>query len=356
MLQKWLGYHSRRGFPRVGDDTRPQAVAHHRRDGRTTIGRFDVRHLLSCSLVLALFSLGCAAPEPGDTAGAASGTPEAEDGDVLWATELAAHRAEIHDKFLSYGPSPIAGTQRLSAESPTGPVYLTREDRTFAFADAPGPAAAMSLAKEGSGWTWEKRGDDVSCTAGEEPAESGSTVSGDVSFDVSGIHLGCYLGADWIACIVYDPERPEKKAFEHLVYYPPDRSYAVPARLVRIAEPDEIEMLTSLGRKSTFLRYARIHFELEGQEQALTAYKSTYAGEWSDSLFVPFRDTTSGQVTYGAGRYLDLPEPEGETLTLDFNRAYNPLCNYSPAFNCPIPPRENRLRVAIRAGEKTYPH
>ena len=316
-----------------------------------------MRHLLSSSLALALLSLGCAAPESGDAAGAGPGTPEAEDGDGEWAAELAAHREEIHGKFVSYGPSPIAGTQRLSAEPPASrPAYLTREDRTFAFADAPGPAAALSLAKEGSGWTWEKRGDDVSCTAGEEPAESGSTVSGDVSFDVSGIHLGCHLGADEITCIVYDPERPEKKAFEHLVYYPPDRSYAVPARLVRIAEPDEVEMLTSLGRKSTFVRYARIHFQLEGQEQTLTAYKSTYAGEWSDSLFVPFRDTTSGQETYGAGRYIDLVEPEGEALILDFNRAYNPLCNYSPAFNCPIPPRENRLAVAIRAGEKTYPH
>ncbi|HNR37719.1 MAG TPA: DUF1684 domain-containing protein, partial [Acidobacteriota bacterium] len=64
----------------------------------------------------------------------------------------------------------------------------------------------------------------------------------------------------------------------------------------------------------------------------------------------------TGAETYPAGRFLDLDEPAGETVVLDFNRAYNPLCNYSPAYNCPIPPAENRLPVAIRAGELTYPH
>ena len=65
----------------------------------------------------------------------------------------------------------------------------------------------------------------------------------------------------------------------------------------------------------------------------------------------------NGQGTYAGGRFLAIePAAADGTVILDFNRAYNPLCNYSPAFNCPIPPRENRLQVAIRAGELTYPH
>lgn len=73
---------------------------------------------------------------------------------------------------------------------------------------------------------------------------------------------------------------------------------------------------------------------------------------------LPFQDATSGHESYGAARFLDLEEPAaGETtLTLDFNEAYNPLCNYSPAWNCPLPPPENHLAPAVRAGERAYAH
>ncbi|MGB5294317.1 MAG: DUF1684 domain-containing protein, partial [Thermoanaerobaculia bacterium] len=66
--------------------------------------------------------------------------------------------------------------------------------------------------------------------------------------------------------------------------------------------------------------------------------------------------TTTGRETYGAGRYLQIDDPASESLVLDFNRAFNPLCNYSDAYNCTLPLRENHLKVAINAGEKTYPH
>ena len=185
---------------------------------------------------------------------------------------------------------------------------------------------------------------------------AGSALAGPASFETAGFHVSVYPGEDAVTFIVYDPERPEKTAFEHLLYFPPDRSFAVPATLHRLPEPEEIEMLTSRSLKKTFYRYATIRFRLDGEDLELTAFKSRLTGDGSESLFVPFRDATSGHETYGAGRFLDLDEPEAEQLVLDFNRAYNPLCNYSPAFNCPIPPRENRLDVAIRAGERTYPH
>jgi uncharacterized protein (DUF1684 family) len=88
---------------------------------------------------------------------------------------------------------------------------------------------------------------------------------------------------------------------------------------------------------------------------ALTAFAPVDA---DGALFVPFRDATSGKETYPAGRYLDLPAPptDQRTVVVDFNRAYSPMCSFSPAFNCPLPPVENHLDVAIRAGEKTYPH
>jgi uncharacterized protein (DUF1684 family) len=74
--------------------------------------------------------------------------------------------------------------------------------------------------------------------------------------------------------------------------------------------------------------------------------------EYKKYLFIPFRDLTSGKESYGGGRYIDTEIPAGETLILDFNRAYNPYCAYSHRYSCPIPPEENTLKVEIRAGEK----
>lgn len=76
--------------------------------------------------------------------------------------------------------------------------------------------------------------------------------------------------------------------------------------------------------------------------------------EQGPSLFIPFRDQTSGQETYGSGRYIDLAENTSGIYTLDFNRAYNPYCAYNDTYSCPLPPAENTLAVPIRAGEKKY--
>jgi uncharacterized protein (DUF1684 family) len=173
---------------------------------------------------------------------------------------------------------------------------------------------------------------------------------------VGDLFLSVYPSEDRVTFVVFDPERPEKTSFDHLLYFPPDRSYAVSARLVVHPKPDEIEMLTSRDLKKTFHRYAKITFRLDGKDQALSAFKSQLTGEGSNHLFIPFRDATTGRETYGAGRFLEIEEPDEEHFVLDFNRAFNPLCNYSPAYNCAIPPRENHLRVAIKAGEMTYPH
>jgi len=305
-------------------------------------------------LMLLMLLGGCGQPEPGRTA-----SPEREGASALsdeaWTQALIEHREEIDEEFRSASISPIAGAQRLKSE-PADRVYLTRQDRTFALADEPDPAALMAFSRDGATWTWEDLSGDVAGEADGEPLASGSVLGGPAGFDTGGIHASVYPGEDTLTFIVYDPERPEKVAFEHLLYFPPDRSLAVRATLHRLAEPEEIEMLTSRSLKKTFYRYATLRFRVDGEDQELTAFKSRLTGAGSESLFVPFRDATSGEDTYGAGRFLDLEEPEADELVLDFNRAYNPLCNYSPAFNCPIPPRENRLEIPIRAGERTYPH
>jgi uncharacterized protein (DUF1684 family) len=141
-------------------------------------------------------------------------------------------------------------------------------------------------------------------------------------------------------------------AFRGLEFYDPDPAYRVAARL----EPGDgarVRLATSTGSPRDFIRYGRLVFAVDGQEQRLSAFRALPSSGGEDSLFVPFRDATSGHETYGAGRYLDLPFDAGAaTYLVDFNDAYNPLCAYSPYYSCPYPPPENLLAVPIRAGER----
>jgi uncharacterized protein (DUF1684 family) len=143
--------------------------------------------------------------------------------------------------------------------------------------------------------------------------------------------------------------------FAGLEYYPVDRAYRFELEL---REHDELERLTvetTAGGKQEYLRWGEFEFEVDGQTQTLQAYR---ADADDDRLWVPFRDETSGEETYGAGRYLDL-EPDSHLTdggwVLDFNEAYNPTCAYNEAYECPLTPTENWLDVPVEAGEKAYP-
>jgi uncharacterized protein len=93
-------------------------------------------------------------------------------------------------------------------------------------------------------------------------------------------------------------------------------------------------------------------FEVGGSEYRLDALNE----EGSDELFLIFADATSGRHTYGGGRYLYAAPPEGGETVVDFNKAYNPPCVFTEFATCPLPPMQNRLPVAIEAGEKNYRH
>jgi len=297
---------------------------------------------------------GCAAPEVEQSS---DGSPvgEVELGDSAWTAALIEHRQEIDEEFRMSKASPMAGIQYLKSE-PGDEVYLALQDGVFELADAAGPGAQIVATKKQGAWHWQKLGQDVVCRVDGEEVADGSALEGPAAFDVGPFHLSFYPSEDRVTFIVFDPERPEKKSFEHLLYFPPDRNYAVDAKLVVHPDPEKIEMPTTRNLVKAFYRYATIEFEIDGEKQQLTALKSELTGEGSKGLFIAFRDATTGRETYGAGRYLEIEEPETREFVLDFNRAFNPLCNYSDAYNCTLPPRENHLEVAIRAGEKTYPH
>lgn len=147
----------------------------------------------------------------------------------------------------------------------------------------------------------------------------------------------------------------DRESFAGLAYYPVDEAYRFELVLHEYDDPSTVRVGTSTEGQQEYLRWGEFRFEVDGMSVTLQAYKPDPD---ADRLWVPFRDETSGEDTYGAGRYLDL-EPETHrtedgTWILDFNEAYNPTCAYSPRYECPLPPMENWLSVPIEAGERDY--
>jgi uncharacterized protein (DUF1684 family) len=150
----------------------------------------------------------------------------------------------------------------------------------------------------------------------------------------------------------------EQARFAGLKYYDVDKRFRVKAKLVTEAGKQRVHFQTSSGKTDIMLRYGTVSFKLMGKKLSLNVYRSealAASEEYGDLLFIPFRDETSGKETYGAGRYIDIKISGAKKVILDFNLAYNPNCAYgSDKYNCPIPPKENRLDVEIKAGEKSY--
>lgn len=143
--------------------------------------------------------------------------------------------------------------------------------------------------------------------------------------------------------------------FTALNYYAPDLAYKVVANLVPIESKKIVVLATSDGVEKKYLEFARAEFTLDGKKNSLLILEVMDAGPYRGTLFLAFADATSGEETYGAGRYLDLKKVPGATsITFDFNKAYNPYCAYSDNFSCPFPPKENVLTIAVKAGEKSY--
>ena len=149
------------------------------------------------------------------------------------------------------------------------------------------------------------------------------------------------------AVVVIDPEAPRQKLAPRWFPYSPDY------RFILSLEPDmeKIALESTRERDRTAERVGWFTFTIDGRECRLAATRLLEPGVPDDSLQLFFKDRTNGRESYYLGRYLDLDALEDGGYLVDFNRAYNPACAFSPHYNCPVPPPENRLQVAIRAGE-----
>ena len=148
-----------------------------------------------------------------------------------------------------------------------------------------------------------------------------------------------------------DPQSELLKAFHGLEYFPAREEYRITAKFV--AEPRKIPIANVLGQTEPEDSPGYVVFQVSGREVRL--YPVLDEPDSKELSFI-FRDLTSGKETYGAGRFLDTELPHDGKVVLDFNKAYNPPCAFTPYATCPLPPKENRLSVRIEAGEKNYGH
>jgi uncharacterized protein len=140
----------------------------------------------------------------------------------------------------------------------------------------------------------------------------------------------------------------QKQAFKGLKYFPENPALRLEVALEKSANQETISIQTTGGQPQTYQRYGRFKFEVEGQSAELTLYSS------DDGFFLPFVDILAGKETYPAGRYIEVQQLQHGLFLVDFNLAYNPYCAYNEQWSCPLTPAENRLKVAIRAGEKIF--
>jgi uncharacterized protein len=142
-------------------------------------------------------------------------------------------------------------------------------------------------------------------------------------------------------------------------FYKADKNWRVKALFKKTEDSNWFMMPTSGKIKKEFRVYGTLSFLLHDTAVVLQVYQSKQLmtlPAYADYLFIPFTDITTGKDTYGGGRYIDivLSDIQADHCIIDFNKAYNPYCAYAAGYNCPVPPKENDLPVAVTAGEKNY--
>ncbi len=151
----------------------------------------------------------------------------------------------------------------------------------------------------------------------------------------------------------------KKKEIKKLRFYAPDENYKVTCQFTRTPDTEVFKMATYSGKTKDYKKYGELTFQINGHDLKLAIYQNIrllMMPMYKDHLFIPFKDFTNDEATYGGGRYIDIKigDIKNGELILDLNKAYNPWCAFSDGYNCPVPPRENHLEFKVEAGEKSF--
>jgi uncharacterized protein (DUF1684 family) len=152
-------------------------------------------------------------------------------------------------------------------------------------------------------------------------------------------------------------EKSERDAFSGLKYFDVDEDFKVMSFINKSASADTVYLKTSTDDLRAYLVYGTAEFQLNGIDCKLKIYKGLRHVNhpvYSKILLVPFLDETSGNLSYGGGRYLEVETPASDSLELDFNNAFNPYCHYTSGYSCTKVPEDNTLALEVLAGEMKY--
>lgn len=152
----------------------------------------------------------------------------------------------------------------------------------------------------------------------------------------------------------HSPLKEEDRSwFDGHGFFPIDDAFRFDAEYILIEDGKVFEMKTSTDRLPLYKPYAIARFSYQGNTHELTLYQNVEYSKkpgYRDYLFLPFKDITNGETSYGAGRFIELKMSNTDRIVIDFNRSFNPLCAYNDKYSCPIPPKENHLKFAVNAG------
>ena len=165
------------------------------------------------------------------------------------------------------------------------------------------------------------------------------------------------INADFKDATTSPLNEKDRKTFVGLEFFAFDSTYVVTATLTRTPDEKPFKMKTTTDRLPNYVKYGVIEFQLKGKTNQLNIYQNLdllNKEGYEDYLFLPFLDNTNGDTSYGGGRYVESSIPEGEKITIDFNKAYNPYCAYNDKYSCPIVPRVNYLPLLVEAGVKIF--
>jgi hypothetical protein len=171
-----------------------------------------------------------------------------------------------------------------------------------------------------------------------------------VVLELGSLRLFVIKRGDRLGLRVRDRESPALAAFRGVESFPADPAWRVEARFEPYDPPKPVPVPNILGTVSEEPSPGAVVFEKDGRTYRLDALTGSDQGD----LWLIFADRTSGEATYGGGRFLETPPPAGGKVVVDFNKAYNPPCVFTEFATCPLPPRQNRLDLAVTAGEKMY--
>ena len=185
---------------------------------------------------------------------------------------------------------------------------------------------------------------------GDTPLLADADENGPTIVQLGSVRFNVIKRGERYGLRVKDAESETRTHFKGLEYYPIDPKWRVEARYEAYHPPKKIPITDITGMTSDNIAPGAIVFEIDGQEHRLDPILE----EGSTDYFIIFRDGTSKDTTYPAGRYLYAQPPKDGKIIVDFNKAYNPPCAFTPFATCPLPPLQNRLPVRIEAGEKKY--